>query len=120
MRALALLVLLLGACRREPAGAPEAPVRAFFAAVAAARCQAMLEEAGGGLAEHLRRDDCRGFLEETRRRGGLELVRVDGVTPDGREPRARLVRAVLRTGGHDKEVVLRVEPAGGRWRLVAL
>jgi hypothetical protein len=80
----------------------------------------MLAQAGGELAGWLRADGCKSFLDEARKRGGLLLGRIEGVSVDGRDSRARLVKAVLRTEGKDKAVVLRVEAVEGRWRLVSL
>lgn len=91
----------------------------FFAALAAGDCGAMMQATGGGFRARLERAGCAEALEDFRAHR-LRLRSIDGSTPDGRDPRASIVRATVERDGRASQLVLRVEPHDGRWVLVTL
>jgi hypothetical protein len=105
--------------QRAAAGDPGEPVHAYFAALETSDC-AKLEasvagEAGASLAEHGCEQVFADFAEHPTR-----LLRIESVTPDGRDSDVRLVRAKLRVGGREQEVVVGVRAVDGRWRVVRI
>jgi hypothetical protein len=120
VRALAVLLLLVG-CRgdRPPSGSPSETVERFFAAVAAEDCAGLQAAIGGDLAATVSREGCDHALAEYREHG-LRLIGIRGEVKDGRDPSAVLVKITIERDGEERDVQLRVEPEGGRWRIVTM
>lgn len=118
-RALLLTLALTTSCSSSPPGAPHEAVERFFAAIAAGDCAALLQAAGGAYRGRLERVGCEGALADFREHR-VRLRSVEGTTPDGRDPRVRIVRATVERDGKASQLLLRVEPQDGRWVLLTL
>ena len=121
-----LVLLLLVACetgtasRAQDPAAAEAVVKDYFKGVAARDCATLQRLAGGGLAAQLEGRGCdtvlRAYVET-----GVALVAIEGSDADGRDPKARLVRArVSYDGKPPQRLIVRVAYTGAQWKVVTL
>jgi hypothetical protein len=97
---------------------PEEAVKAYFSALEKSDCKALRNAAGAELGKRIDKN-CDAALDDYRKQG-LRLVRIEGVTPDGRNPEVMLVRVVVLRDGKQAPVILRVEKESGRWKLASL
>ena len=114
---LCALALVLAACDSAPHGKPEDAIRDFFAGVEKRDCTVVMRSIAGELEGRIRKAGCEHALAEYHEHG-LALLDVAVPRVDGRDRDARLVTVTVLKDGKTQQVVARVEPREGAWRLV--
>jgi hypothetical protein len=125
---LALLAACLGACRAAPdsaalevgaPGDPGAPIQAYFDALSRGDCPQLQASIGGAAQASILAIGCAEAFEEFADHP-TQLLNVESVARDGRDPSLRLVRARIRAGEGERVVVIGVQAIEGSWRVVRI
>lgn len=117
---------LLSACQSEaassetdPSGDPGAPIQAYFDALTRGDCPKLQASIGGEAQASILAIGCaRAFEQFTDH--PTQLLGVESVATDGRDPSLRLVRARIRVGERERVVVIGVRAVDGSWRVVRI
>jgi hypothetical protein len=114
---------LIAACRAEPdfgaPGDPEAPIRAYFDALNRGDCPQLEASIGGAAQATILEIGCAKAFEEFADHPA-QLLGVESVATDGRDPGLRLVRARIRVGEGERVIVIGVQAIDGSWRVVRI
>ena len=101
-----------------PAGAPEAAVKRYFAAIKAKDCGELKAVAAGTVAANIDKVGCAKVFDDADHHK-LRLIKIVSTVPAGRDPKARLVKIHL-FAKTDRFLTVRVVPKDGRWALFNL
>lgn len=115
------LALTLGACgpKVDAPGDPGAPIQAYFEALSRGDCPQLQASIGGEAQASIQAIGCAGAFEEFADHP-TQLLGVESVATDGRDPSLRLVRARVRVGEGERLVVIGVRAIEGSWRVVRI
>lgn len=102
---------------KTPKQNPDEVVVQLMDAIDARDCKTIKSLVGGKIAEHLKKAGCKKtFLDA--QSVGFKLLRVVSSKPDGRDPKAHLVRLIILSKKKRTKRIARVENIDGAWKVV--
>lgn len=103
--------------KKQPQGTAREAVLHLMDAFAANDCDAVKRLVGGDILTKVNKHGCQQTFQSARS-SGLRLVRIVSSKPDGRDPNAHLVKAILQSRGKQTTHLMRVVNVKGTWRVV--